>query len=86
MPNRIAVVNGATSGIGRACVVDFAKNGVNDMFLKSVWRCMNREIEYMLPNRSGVRHGVAGSTKAATAQYEGEGLSLSCYAAKEGGE
>ena len=29
MQNKIAVVTGATSGIGRACVVDFAKNGVN---------------------------------------------------------
>ena len=29
MQNKTAVVTGATSGIGRACVVDFAKNGVN---------------------------------------------------------
>ena len=29
MQNKTAVVTGATSGIGRACVVDFAKHGVN---------------------------------------------------------
>ena len=29
MENNVAVVTGATSGIGRACVVDFAKHGVN---------------------------------------------------------
>ena len=29
MQNKTAVVTGATSGIGRACVVGFAKNGVN---------------------------------------------------------
>ena len=134
MKNKIAVVTGATSGIGRATVVDFATHGVNvvasgrredrgaelveethalpgdvifvradvtvaedvenlmkgavsefgridyafnnaggrltverlheyseeewdhfsDTYLKSVWRCMKREIEQMLPNQSGV--------------------------------
>ena len=29
MENKVAVVTGATSGIGRASVVDFAKHGVN---------------------------------------------------------